>query len=131
MITLQRPKETKAKNIHRCNFCGEQIRIGETYIKSVHIYDDVYSWKSHKHCDKLCKDLKMYDHCDDGVTQDDFSESVREYHHQLMVALLPKDNPGNSDILKQLRDVNFKDQMWYVIRHLNKQQDLTALNKQP
>lgn len=126
METLQNPTETKAIKEHRCNFCGVKIAIGEKYMKSVHIYDSLYTWKSHKYCYQLSHDLNMYDDCDEGVTQDHFVESVREYHHDLMIKLLPKDNEGNTDVLTQLRNVNFRDMMWYVIRHVNKQKALAA-----
>lgn len=125
METLQNPTETKAIKEHRCSFCGVKIVIGEKYMKSVHIYDNIYTWKAHKYCHDLSHDLNMYDDCDEGVTQDDFVESVREYHHDLMIKLLPKGNEGNTDILTQLRNVNFRDMMWYVIRHVNKQKALT------
>lgn len=125
METLQDPTETKAIKEHRCSFCGIKIVVGEKYMKSVHIYDRLYTWKAHKYCHDLSYDLNMYEHCEEGVTQDDFIESVREYHYDLMIKLLPKDNAGNSDILGQLRHVTFRDQMWYVIRHLNKQKAVT------
>lgn len=122
METLQNPTKTKAIKEHKCNFCGEPIFKGETYSKSVHLGDSgIYSWKSHDRCDKLTKDLKMWDHVEkDGLTQDDFVESVREAHHDLMIQLLTPGNIGNSDILSQLRSVPFKQQYWFVVRHYNR-----------
>ena len=118
--TVQPPTETKAIKDHVCSFCGDKISIGEIYLKSIYVYDNIYDWKAHKHCNKLCTDLKMNDDCDEGVTSEHFSESVRAAFVKIMRIFLPVDWVYNQIIIDQLREVPFKKQLWHVIRHLNK-----------
>lgn len=122
METLTQPKETKAIKAHTCNFCSYKILKGDTYIKSTHIYDgQIYDWKTHKYCAEIATRLKMYDHCDEGLTQDDFMETIHCEHNNLMIKLLPEKELQNySDIIQQLRRVNFRDKLWYVIRYYKK-----------
>jgi len=122
METLTYPKETKAIKEHSCDFCACRIPKGDTYIKSTHKYDgQVYDWKTHKHCAEIADRLKMYDHCDEGVTQDDFMETIHCEHDDLMIKLLPeKEQQNYSDIIQQLRRVNFRDKLGYVIRYYKK-----------
>jgi len=122
METLTYPKETKARKEHSCNFCSYKIREGEVYIKSTHAYDgQVYDWKTHKNCAEIASRLKMYDDCDEVVTQDDFMETIHCEHDDLMIRLLPQDELQKySDIIQQLRRVMFKDKLGYVIRYYKK-----------
>lgn len=119
METLTYPKETKARKEHTCDFCSNKIREGEFYIKSTHVYDgQVYDWKTHKHCAEIAHRLKMYDNCDEGVTQDYFMESINCEHNDLMIKLLPQNKLQKySDIIQQLRRVIFRDKLGYVIRY--------------
>ncbi|HET8829470.1 MAG TPA: hypothetical protein VFM79_09010, partial [Pelobium sp.] len=115
------PTETKAVKEHRCSFCNERIMKGEKYMKSTHIFDGrVYDWKSHKHCSKLADRLHMYSDCDEGVTQEDFIEIVSNVHDDILINMLPKEVEKYGDIIQQLRKVNFKDKLWYVVRYYNK-----------
>lgn len=122
MKTLTYPKETKAIKKHSCNFCSLRIQKGDTYIKSTHVYDgSVYDWKTHKHCAEIADRLKMYDDCDEGLTQNDFLETIHFEHDDLMIKLLPEKELQNySEIIQQLRRVNFRDKLGYVIRHYKK-----------
>jgi ribosomal protein L24E len=122
METLAYPKETKAIKVHICNFCSLKIPKGDTYVKSTHKYDGkVYDWKSHKHCTEIALRLKMHDHCDEGVTQDDFMETIHCEHDDILISMIPIDNHKKySDIIQQLRRVNFRDKLGYVIRHYKK-----------
>lgn len=120
--TLQPTTETKAIKEHKCSFCSETILIGEVYSKSTHIFDGrIYDWKSHKRCDKLACDLKMWDDPNDegGLTQEDFVESIREAFNDNMISLLPKGNAGNSIILGHLRMVPFMYMYWHMIRYFS------------
>ena len=129
METLTYQTDTKAKKEHSCDFCGEKIRVGETYSKSTHKHEgSVYDWKTHKHCSDLATQMKMYDECEEGVTQDDFIEYVSSKHFDLLVGLFPeKEIQKYSDVIQQIRYVSFKQKLSYVIRHyakLNKEQDV-------
>lgn len=124
METLTYQHEVKAKKEHSCNFCGFKINVGEAYMKSTHKFDgDVYDWKTHKHCAEIAGRLKMYDDADEGVTGDAFCETIHCVHDDLLIDKLSfdKEQPQKfSDIIQQLRKVNFKDKLWYVIRYYNK-----------
>jgi hypothetical protein len=124
METLTYQKEVKAIKEHSCNFCGTKINIGEAYMKSTHKHDgDVYDWKTHKYCAEIAERLKMYDDADEGVTMDDFMETIHCKHDDLLIDQLPfdKEQPQKfSDIIQQLRHVKFKDKLWYVIRYYKK-----------
>lgn len=71
----------KAKKEHKCNYCGGKILKGEEYEYSVHKIDDVYTWKSHKHCAELTKLLNMDFDRNEGLTDDDFYEYINDYFH--------------------------------------------------
>ena len=124
METLTYQKEVKAIKEHSCNFCGTKINIGDTYMKSTHKHDgNIYDWKTHKYCDEIANRLKMYDDADEGVTMDDFTETIHCKHDDLLIDQLPldKEQPQKFiDIIQQLRHVKFKDKLWYVIRYYNK-----------
>lgn len=122
METLRTQTETKAIKQHICNFCGEKIIVNEKYMKSTHINDGlIYDWKSHKYCSKLASRLNMYKEAYDGVTQDFFMESVSEEHYSILVGQMSKEDRNKyNDMLIQLRGVNFRTKLWFVIRHYNK-----------
>jgi hypothetical protein len=122
METLSYPKETKARKKHSCDFCGDKIIVGEKYIKSTHVFDgQIYDWKTHKYCYELANKLKMYDDCDEGVTQDIFFQSVNDKHDDILISQIPeKDASKYGDIIRQLTKVRFKDKLWFVIRYINK-----------
>jgi len=122
METLSYAKEIKARKQHSCDFCNERITVGEKYEKSTHVFDGhIYDWKTHKYCSKLARRLKMYDDCDEGVTMDDFMETVGITHDDILINQIPeKDVKKYGDIIRQLSKVRFRDKLWFVIRHLNK-----------
>jgi hypothetical protein len=124
METLTQPTETKARKKHYCNFCSGEIMIGQTYLRSTHVYDgDIYNWKSHKYCSQLADRLNMYDECefDEGLTSDGFMEIVNETYLNILIDKIPKNLHGEcSDIFNQLRCVVFNEKLWYVIKYFNK-----------
>lgn len=74
-VTAQRP--------HICDYCKESIPVGSEYEVSKHKYNgEFYTWKSHLHCIALANKLSLFDYTDEGLTSDDFIESVRiEFDH--------------------------------------------------
>ena len=122
METLSSQKEVKAIKEHNCSFCGTKINIGEPYMKSTHKHDgEFYDWKAHKYCTEIANRLKMYDDADEGLTSGDFMENISCKHDDLLMDLLPKEDVKKySDIIQQISRVNFKDKLWYVIRHYAK-----------
>ncbi len=122
METLSYTKEVKAIKEHRCDFCSDKIRVGETYTTSTHKADgSIYDWKTHKHCSDIAHRLKMYEDCDEGLTTDGFQESIHNAHDDLLINLLPQDKRNEYiDVIQQLRYVQFNKKLWYVIRHYAK-----------
>lgn len=85
----------KARKNHKCNFCGCVIEKGTEYHATGIVGDGhVYTWKSHFRCDELCNKLKMYDHCDEGVTENDFAEYVNDEYFTIIEGL--EDQPKRS-----------------------------------
>ena len=119
METLSYQKEVKANKEYRCNFCGEKIKKDEVYHSSTHKNDGtIYDWRTHIHCSNIASRLKLYDDCEDGLTEDAFQESIHGEHDDLLIALLPKgEHIKYSDIIQQLRHVQFRHKLSYVIRH--------------
>lgn len=122
METIRYQKEVRAEIIHTCNYCGERIMPKEVYLKSTHKNDGgLYDWKAHKYCDKLVSTLKMDDDDGEGITQDNFIESVSNAHFEILVAMFPKEEIKKySDVIQQLRYVRFRDKLFYVIRYYTK-----------
>lgn len=84
ITTIQSAKQTKAKKEHKCDFCLGTIEKGTTYLKSVHVYDSIYTWKTHERCSKIASELKMYDEVDEGVTTEDFYEFIKDRYKVIM-----------------------------------------------
>jgi len=108
MIVLE-TTTPKARKQHKCSYCGQIIKIGETYEQQTNIGDDgLYHWKSHISCQKLVDKLDMYKYCsDDGVTSDDFYESIIQEYYDIMKAEI-----GN--LISINKDVIFKDKLKFV-----------------
>lgn len=77
-MNILRTSTPKAKNIHRCEFCGEKIKIGEVYENQVIDGSDFYVWKSHVRCSRIASKLNMYDESNEGLTGNDFCECITE-----------------------------------------------------
>ena len=122
MITLSNQKETKARKQHTCDFCGERIPIGSIYLNSTHVYDGAfYDWKTHKYCAELADRMKMYDDCEEGVTMELFMEYVHEEHYDILTRRFARNELEQyKDICDQLGHVNFREKLWFVIRHFAK-----------
>ena len=120
METISEQKQVKANKVHQCNFCQEKIRQGETYLTSTHKQDgELYVWKIHKRCSEIATTLKMYEGCDEGLTADYFQEYIHSNYSDLMIEKF--DNVAKySDVILQLRSVNFHNKLDYVIHHYAK-----------
>jgi hypothetical protein len=75
--------QQKAKKEHKCNYCDGIIPIGSSYRRQALKYDYFYIWKSHLNCEAIAYELRMFDHCDEGVTNEDFYENIKEEFHKL------------------------------------------------
>lgn len=123
METLKHQTEVKAIKEHKCSFCSYRISKGETYLSSTYKNDgSIYDWKAHKHCEQLALQMKMYEDIDsDGLTQDAFIDIVSNEHDDILIGLFTiSECEKFSDVIKQLRYVNFRDKLSFIIRHYNK-----------
>jgi hypothetical protein len=102
MDVIKHPRQTKARKAHRCNFCGGKIEIGAAYFDATYVDCDLFSWKTHTHCAEIAEKLRMYDECDEGVSESDFSELIDYQFDNLNPNLLHKDYPS---FLKRLNIV--------------------------
>ena len=74
----------KAKKDHKYNYCGFVISKVEKYIHTAIKGDYLYVWKSHFRCEAIAWKLKMFDECDEGVTENDFYEYINEKYLSLL-----------------------------------------------
>ena len=75
----------KANKEHKCNYCFQKIEKGQTYDFSTHTYDGIiYNWKNHIHCSSIAGKLRMWDNCDEGLSGEDFCESIRIEYQNIM-----------------------------------------------
>jgi len=119
METLSSDRLTKAKKHHCCDYCGILISQGEMYLKSAHKSGgDVYSWKSHLECQKIARDLEMFEASDgDGVTMDFFCETIRQEYHDIMLKT-------NLELYKnkEFDSPKFQEQLKFVIKFKQEQE---------
>ena len=73
----------KARKNHICNFCAGLIPRGDKYHYQVIVNDgDIYTWKSHLHCDEIANVMDMYDFAyDDGLD----AYSFQQYNFSLFL----------------------------------------------
>lgn len=84
MTTILRDSYQIAKKVHKCNYCGLFISVGEEYNYSVLTYYDFYIWKSHISCRLLTEKLNLFKEAgDEGVTHEFFWESVYQKYVDL------------------------------------------------
>ena len=70
----------KARKEHICDFCSEFIHRGENYIHSTDKYEGrLYDWKIHEKCDFLSSQLWEYADPDEGMDEELFKESLRDF----------------------------------------------------
>jgi len=66
-----------ARKNHLCNYCNGTIQVGEKYENQTNVFDGaIYTWKGHIRCQKIMSELDMFDTYDEGVTGEDFHESI-------------------------------------------------------
>jgi hypothetical protein len=83
MKTIRTNKRV-AHKIHWCSYCYGVIKKGEVYESQTNTFEgELYTWKAHLSCQELASKLNMFDHCDEGVTADDFHEFVNEKYSDL------------------------------------------------
>lgn len=73
-------KKRKARKEHCCDYCGAVIKKGEIYDWAKNIHDGtLYEWKAHKQCSFLCSQLWEYADPDEGMYEELFLDSVRDF----------------------------------------------------
>jgi hypothetical protein len=76
----------KARKDHKCSFCGYVIPSGTDYEYQAIKGDYFYTWKSHLRCLAIAGELHMWNFCDEGVTDEDFYEIIKEKFHELQTS---------------------------------------------
>jgi len=116
METITLPHKVKARKVHHCNWCGQRIPKGDTYIKSTYVYDGIYDWKAHQHCEELVKHMKLYENTDihEGVGDSEFHEALN-YHYIDLLRPKIKGCDSESTILDHLGYVSMRKKMNYVL----------------
>jgi len=115
METIQYPTKVKSKKEHKCNFCNGKINKGNYYLKSIHKYDVIYTWKTHIHCSEIADKLRMYDHCDEGLTSDIFIETIKEEYNSIM-----QKNQQDFDIPKFIDRLSFVLEQFQIVKDNDK-----------
>lgn len=69
----------KARKRHVCDLCCQPIEKGERYECRTCKLDDVYQWKTHLRCSKLCSEIWDIVDPDEGMTSDDFRDGIDEF----------------------------------------------------
>ncbi len=99
MITLAYREIKKARKNHICDYCKQFIEKGNSYDRSIHIYDSFYMWKSHISCSKLVVFLNMNYDSDYGITSDDFIEYINNSYS----TLFPNSDKNHTDFKSRLK----------------------------
>lgn len=79
MVETIRQCNRRARKRHVCDYCGEVIKVGETYDYAVLKYDGMYVWKSHSKCISVAADLWDYADLVECMTQEDFQTACNEF----------------------------------------------------
>ena len=109
ITTIQEPTARKSRKDYHCDYCYELINKGTKYIHSVYSFDgDIYQFRTHIHCDKICDILNMHDTLDDGVSQSLFQECIIEEYYKL-------NNVAFED--KSHNNVSFEEMFNFVLNH--------------
>ena len=80
-MNLVKYKKVKAKEEHKCDFCGEIIEKGEEHYYSFVVDGkDNWPWRSHERCEDIAHTLQMYRYCnEEGLTSEAFKDSIDDY----------------------------------------------------
>ena len=72
-------KVVKARKDYHCDFCGCKIPKGERHDCSINKQNgELYTWRTHLHCQTLCDKIWNYVDPDEGMTSDEFINAIRE-----------------------------------------------------
>ena len=94
-----------ARKEHRCDWCFEKIEKDTQYCKTANAYEgSVFTWKNHIHCEKIARELKMFDEYYEGVSEQDFTDYIIEKYNELV---------GENDLTQR----NFSEQLDYLLNH--------------
>ena len=104
----------KARKTHECDWCGNQILIGESYEKQV-LSDSgqIITWKNHIKCSKIATFLNMFDDTDgDGLSSDDFKEYIHDEFSTIMSEKFTKKYES-----KDFKHLLFSEELDFVCRY--------------
>ena len=85
-----------AKKEHTCSYCRGIIHKGERYDWSKMKYErELYEWKAHMDCMMVANEIWSYVEPDEGMTEEDFEEGVRDVCSTFICPGCPR-NPENN-----------------------------------
>lgn len=80
MITVLKESHPVARKQHTCMLCYCKIEKGQRYYRQTCVYDDKpYDFIEHEECNKIARELDMYDECDEGLTDEIFREIIDQH----------------------------------------------------
>ena len=89
MPDILQERNRKARKVHMCNFCGEPIEKGEEYQwTKLCSSGELYEWKNHVQCGFISTELWDYADPWDGMTDDDFASTCKEFCQSFVSRLL-------------------------------------------
>ena len=84
-VGIIRSKEMKARKVHVCDYCGENIEKGEVYIRDTCTFDaDMYYWLSHKKCEAIAKFIWIFVDPDPGMDGESFQDGCAFVCHKFI-----------------------------------------------
>lgn len=101
-----------ARKEHTCDYCALKVSIGELYTISTYRGDDIYIWKSHISCYVIASKLNWFDAFDEGLTGEDFRETVRCEYDRVMSETLNEQYES-----KDFKIPSFSDQLKFIKDH--------------
>jgi hypothetical protein len=111
MKIISQNKRTAIKE-HRCDYCAGVINKGDIYQSSFIRFDGVYQWKNHIDCQRIADKLRLFDDCDEGLSEDDFKESIKDRYDYLLE--VHGFHETETDYIKRS---SFQDQLKFVIEN--------------
>ena len=112
MNQISKSKPTARKD-HKCDWCELPILKDEKYERSTNEYEgNIYTWKNHITCALIADKLNMFDHCDEGLTGEDFQECIKDEYSQIM-------SDEHSDVYESpnFEIPSFYSRLWFVKNH--------------
>lgn len=106
-------KTVTARKPHICDWCLEEITEGSQYERSALFYDGTaVTWRNHPYCMEIASKLKWFAECDEGLSPDDFRESVKYEYMEIMSNHHTEEYESETFVYP-----SFAEQLQFIIKH--------------